>query len=242
MMARCIAKQIEDQEATVDTIANALRSELPPGKAFASLLQLLLLSVDTADTLKQYDIYIQGRNLRNVLFEQKNLKGISFRNCDLTNTVFERCNLQDAKFEGARLVETRFEKTSKESLNGTSFGDLEHFGYIYVDNALIEEPEVAGRWVRKATGSKENINLPCATAFQAKSLFRKFVNYDGTGRRDELKEDALCKGKRYKGAPSQKECVEACKRFGYLVEGRRAGRLRRISGDGYTDIVGFVRH
>jgi hypothetical protein len=82
---------------------------------------------------------------------------------------------------------------------------------------------------------------PCATAFQVHGLFRKFVHEDGSGRRDQLPQHALVKGRVYAGAPTAKDCVAACTEFGYLDSPNYRGYVRRGIGEQYSEIVGFVR-
>lgn len=237
-MASQIARQPEGIQILIETLQKgALRKEVLPGKAFTNLLQLLLLAAPAKDLLNRHIINVEGRDLSHVRFIARNLEGYSFRNSTLFSTVFEECNLQNAHFEGSKIEETRFKKLSKKDLKGIQLGNLEHdFISGYVDRQRTEDPSEFRKWLGQPTVSETH----CPAALQLRTLFLKFVRPDGTGKRTELPERALSTGKRHPGAPTHEACVKACISFGYLQR-TRYGRVRRVLGDRYNDMIYFVK-
>jgi hypothetical protein len=241
LIARYVASQLDQLQGGIEAIVKTLKSGAIHGRAFANFFQLILLSSNNRDVVKANDINLEGRDLSHVQFVYKDLKGVSFRNCNLSNTIFRSCDLREALFEGALLSGTRFEHLSEKELAGARFGDLGQFEFIFWDRTSIDDFKSMIEWVRKTTGRIESIAEPCPTALQLRRLFLKYVYPDGTGRRDELSEAALIKGKRYQGAPSLEDCVKSCIRFGYLQALDWRKRIKRTPGDKYNDIVYFVK-
>lgn len=241
-MASWLSKQPEGKgiQILIETLQKgAVRKEVLPGKAFTNLLQLLLLAAPAKDLLNRHRINVEGRDLSHMRFIARNLEGYSFRNCTLFNTIFEECNLQNAHFEGSKFVETRFKKLSKKDLEGIQLGNLEHYFISgYVDRQRTEDPSEFRKWLGQPIGPEPP--SPCPAARQLKTLFCKFIRPDGKGKRTELPERALSTGKRHPGAPTPEACVEACIGFGYLQR-TRYGRVRRVLGDRYNDMIYFVK-
>jgi len=242
LIARCIASNIPRQEGGLQALVNTLKTGGLSGRAFANLLQLLLLTTPARDIIKSDGIVVEGQDLRCVKFVRRDLQGVSLRNCDLTNTIFRNCDLRDARFEGAYLTGTRFEKISREKLEGARFGNLERFHSIYVGRRRIDDFQKALEWIQEMTGQGKEIKGPCPAALQLKTLFGKFVYPDGSPRRAELGERALIRGKRRSRAPTPEECIEACLHFGYLQGPDYRNRISRARGDRYSDMVEFVRN
>ena len=242
LIARSIASNIAQQEGGLQALIKVLKTGLLSGRAFANLLQLLLLATPARDIIKSSKISVEGQDLRCVKFVRRDLQGVSFRNCDLTNATFRDCDLRDTQFEGACLSGTRFERISKEELEGARFGNLERFHSIYVGKRRIDDFQKALEWIQEMTGQGKEIKTPCPAALQLKALFRKFVYSDGSPRCDKLGERALIRGKRYPGAPTPEECIEECLRFGYLHGPDYRNRIGRARGDRYSDMVEFVTH
>lgn len=241
LIARYMASRLAGLNGGIQAVVNALKAGRLMGRNFANLLQLFLLSTPARDVIKANVIELDGKNLRYVQFRDKDLKEVSFRNCDLSNASFKACDLQKALFEGAILSGTKFEQLSEEALREARFGNLERFESIYVEKKRIEEHNKMIEWVQRTTGLIEKIHEPCPASLQLKTLFLKFVYADGSGRRDELLESALSRGKRYPGAPSPDDCIRACLRFGYLQGPDQRKRIKRTPGDLYTQIVYFVK-
>lgn len=239
LIGRYMASHVGRQPGGLRTLVEALAREGLPGRAFTTLLQLVLLTSPATDVLKSNRIAVESRDLSQVRFIGRDLEGYSFRTCDLSNTLFRDCNLQNAQFEGARLAGTRFEKLPEGALRGARFGNLERFEFAYVDKRRIEDPSSFADWAQKVTGHIEPILEPCPSTLQLRTLFLKFVRPDGTGRRSELSEIALTRGRRHSEAPTPGACVEACLSFGYLQR-TRWHRLRRVPGDRYNDMVYLV--
>jgi len=241
LIGRYMASQILRQPKGVQALVRALKTEALPGRSFTSLLQLLLSGSPARDLLKKHRISLEGRDLSKVRFIDRDLDGYCFRGCDLFGTVFRECHLQNALFEGSNFAGTKFENLSKGALEGAQFGDLERFEYAYVNGRKIEDRLAFARWMHEATGRTEPILQPCPAALQLRTLLRKFVHADGTGRRSELTARALSRGKRHPKAPRPEDCVEACLRFGYLQHTHRYDLIRRVPGDRYNDMVHFVK-
>ncbi len=241
LIARYMALQISKRPDNIQGIKNTLRLDPPSGRAFTNLLQLLLMASSARDVLSPLADVMDGHDLSQVCFDNRELEGFSFRNCNLSNTVFRACNLRHSRFEGARLSGTRFEKIKRGDLEGTQFGDLFHFEFVYIDKKRIEDRAVFVEWAREMTGEVEQIVEPCPSAIQLRTLFLKFVRPDGTGRRDDLPLRALIRGKRHPKAPDPEDFVKACVSFGYLQDTRWHERVRRVPGDRYNEMVHFVK-
>lgn len=240
LIVRYIARHLPEDPLSVRSVIDALRGGLLTGTAFANLLQILLLADPQRDLISAKAISLEGRDLSFVRIEERDLTGVSFRNCDLNHTTFRLCDLRGAHFEGAFLTGTSFECTPEQGLAGATFGPLQHFGFIFVDGKEIDQPDRAAEWVRQVTGRADEIPQPCAAARQLRSLFLKFVDATGAPRRDDIKGEALLRGKRHTGGPAPSDCVDAARRFGYLLDEGPRGRLRRAPGDKYGEIVQFV--
>jgi uncharacterized protein YjbI with pentapeptide repeats len=242
LLARYLAAHLPAQPGGIDSLAKVLaRSGDLLGRDFAVLLQLLLAATPARDLLKHYGIAVERRDLSQLRFEGRDLSDISFRGCNLSDTVFQDCDLRGARFEGAYLYGTRFAQLPEGALKGARFGNLENFGFVYVGSQRIEDRSKFNKWLQEATGLIESIQEPCPAALQLRTLFLKFVRPDGTGRRDEMLEDALLRGKRYPDAPLPQECLEACIRFSYLQPPNWRKRVKRASGERYDEIVDFVK-
>ena len=241
LIARYIARRFAKQEKGLDYLIEILRGENLPGKSFSNFLELLLLANPTQDVIRKSNIDLSGRDLSYMEFIKRDLSGLSFRKCDLSDTLFRECNLQNTEFQGAHFVGTRFEKMAKGAFKGAQFGKtLDQFQFIFSGKQRIDDFREMIKWIQLETGQEEKISEPCPAALQLRFLFRKFVNPDGTGRRTELTEIALCRGKQYPGAPQPGACIEACQRFDYLQPADFRGRIKRTPGDRYNAIVQFV--
>jgi len=241
LLARYMANQLNRDQAIIKNLISTLRSGALHGRAFANLLQLILLSSPNRDVIKANNINLEGMDLSHVQFMYKDLKGTSLRNCDLSNTIFKACDLRDCLFEGAQLLGTRFEQISEKELIGARFGDLKQFEFIFWNKASIDDFKSMIDWITKRTGRPKSIAEPCPTALQLRALFLKFVYPDGSGHRDEIAQISLIKGKRFPKGPAPETCVKACISFGYLQEPNYRKRISRTPGDKFSDMVCFVR-
>jgi hypothetical protein len=239
-MVRFLAEHLPNQQGAMLAVADTLRTESLFGRDFAGLLQVLLLADPRRDLVKAQRFGLEGRDLSYVQFLDRDLENVSFRNCNLRGAWFTRCNLKKAHFEGAYFVGTRFSDLEETALENAGFGDLEHWQYIFIDNRKIESLDDAARWIMRATKSAETLKQPCPAAQQVRILFTKYIQIDGSGKRDELRGKDLVRGRRVGGGPAPEDCVEAARRFGYLQAGDRPGRLRRPAGEQYGDMVQFV--
>ncbi len=241
LIARYMASQLPKQQGGIGPLIETLVTKPLLGRAFSNLLQLLLLSNPARDIIRKNKIDLEGKDLRYVKFISTDLHNISLRNCNLSSTVFNGCDMQNTLFEGAIFCGTRFEQLCEEFLKGARFGNLDRFDFIYVGKQKIDDLRKMMEWLQKATGVSQKIKEPCPSALQLSTLFLKFVNHDGSGRRSELLQSALTCGKRYPGAPSPEDCVDTCRRFGYIEGPDFRGRMKRVSGDRYNDMVSFVK-
>jgi hypothetical protein len=241
LIARFMAGQIRKRSGGTEFLKEALKTMSLPGLSFTNLLQLLLMSDPGAQVLNGMESHLEGRRLDRVVFEGRDLDNISFRNCVLTDAVFRACGLKQARFEGARLSETRFEKMVAGSMIGSLFGDLEHFESVYVDKKWIESRSEFAAWALRMTGQVGEIEDPCPSSQQLRTLFLKYVRPDGTGRRDEIPSRALTRGRKLSGAPSPEDCLASSLQGGYLQPAAFRDRVRRVPGDPYGEMVHFVR-
>lgn len=241
LIARYMANRLAGEDGAIQAILNALRAEALPGRSFANLLQLLLLASPSRNLIKANRIDLESKDLRYLKFTNLDLSGLSFRNSDLSNVLFKSCNMQNAFLEGAHFSGTSFEDLPDGALQGARFGNLERLDFLYVGRQRIDTVKKAAEWLQQATGRIEVLKQPCPAALQLRTLFLKFVYPDGKGRRDELWENALSRGKRYPGAPNPEECITAAIRSGYLQGPDWRRRIKRTPGERYTDVVLFVR-
>jgi len=241
LIMRLMASKLLSTPGGWDVLYAALQREPLPGRMYGNLLQLAVMGSPSPGFLKKSGLQLEGRDLSFVHFVNLDLEGVSFRNCDLSNSLFRGCNLKRTMFEGAILAGTRFEGILEGLLERAQFGGLERADYIYAGRQRLDERRAIREWVTKATGLTKEVEEPCPAALQARALLLKFVYPDGTGRRDELHLDALSRGKRYPGAPDPQDCVTACQRFGYLERPDWRGRVHRVPGEKYNDLVYFVR-
>jgi len=240
LIARYIARQLPQVPGGVDAFVESLRTGGLTDDVFRNLLQILLLALPRRDVIRTHGIVLEGRNLSHTKFIEKDLMDLSLRRCDLTEVTFKGCDMRRARLEGANLVGTRFERLLRGGLDGAVFGAFDRFEHIYVDKRRIEDRREFATWVREVTGAEEEVEGPCEAALQLRQLFLKFVHPDGTGRREQVPEQALVRGRRVAGAPSPEDCVSACQRAGYLDAPDFRGRIGRCRGDLYGDIIGFV--
>jgi hypothetical protein len=242
LLIRFMASRLREQTHSITAVKNALRDEALPARSFANLLQLFLLCGSHVVVDWPGDFQLEGRDLRYVRFDGLDLTGVSFRNSDLSNTVFRSCRLENALFEGAFLSGTRFEELRDDALTNARFGSLERFEFVYVGRQRIDSLQGMTKWLLERTGRREEARQACPTARQFRTLFLKFVYPDGQARRDELREEALSRGKRHAGAPNPEDCVRAALHAGFLVDPDWRKRIRRPSGDKYNQVVQFVRN
>jgi Pentapeptide repeats (8 copies) len=221
-----------------DSIQTILQN--PPLELFKVLLQIWISSA-VGRTAIPSGCTLEARNLSGMKFVGVDLSDLSMRGADLTDVCFQECVLRNCAFDGASLIGTRFEKLGNEALWGCQFGALEHFEYIYHNTRLIENRTQMRKWLLEHTGEAAEEADPCATAFQFRTVFRKFVHEDGSGRRDQLPRSALTKGKIYPGAPTAKDCVDACIRYDYLTSPNFRDYIKRAPGAQYDEVVEFVR-
>ena len=241
LIGRCVARLLPSQPNGMQAVMNALRTETVIGRAFANLLQILLMASPARDILKSSGINLEGHDLKHVVFEDKDLTGLSFRGCDLTSTEFSKCDMKQACLEAAILSGTRFDKGTESLFPGARFGGLERFESVYAGRRRIDDHRQMIEWTQRVTGVSEERLGPCPAALQLKALFLKYVYPDGSGRRNELKRDALRRGKRCAGGPGPEKCVDRCLSFGFLQGPDSRDRIRRAPGETYTQMVEYVR-
>jgi hypothetical protein len=241
-LLRCMSKLIQNNPNVLRALGHTLQSGVLQDRPFANLLQLFVLADPDKSQLSRLNLAFDNRDLRYVRFKGTDLKGHSFRNANLSFSVFEACDLQGAYFEGAVLFGTQFKNLPPAALREAQFGDLEHFNFVVVDSKKFDDAREFSRWLQTKESHFQESSGFCPAAQQLRILFKKFVNPDGSGRRDDLKISALRAGKRFPGAPPVEMIIERCRRLGYLVETNRSERLRRAPGDKYNDMVNFVRN
>ena len=242
ILFRVIAKKVVKTADTLEPVFSA-GSFSPEG--FRNLVQLTAMCPEGDRVFRNGRMVLDGLRLEGVRFAGLNLEGVSLRCCNLTNTDFDRCDLRRTRFEGAVLKDTRFTNLPGGSLQGSTFGNLDHFESVVVrDGKRLTDGKEFQQWLLKETGgAKSNLTAVsggCPTISQLLHMFRKFVHVDGQARRDWLEERALTRGKQYANAPHYETCVKTTKEFGYL-EAMHGGRIRRPQGSKYGAIVTFVK-
>jgi Pentapeptide repeats (8 copies) len=239
---RYLVQRIHSADEVRKKIIERIVRDPPPDRVLKILLQLWLSSAGPAVQQLPTGDFLEGRDLSGMKFVMVDLSGRSFRSANLTDVRFSQCALVGARFEGARLVGTRFERLHAYALRGAQFGNIENFEYIYAGTRLIEDREVMRRWTQEHTGIVEPGGDPCPTNLQVRELFGKYVYGDGSGRRDELPYNALTRGRTHRGAPTAADRISACIRHAFLHAPNYRSRVRRASGAGYNEIVGFMQN
>ena len=242
ILFRVIAKKVVKIADILEPVFSA-GSVSPEG--FRNLAQLTAMCPEGDRVFRDGCMVLDGLRLEGVRFAGLNLEGVSLRCCNLTNTDFDRCDLRRTRFEGAVLKDTRFTNLPGGSLQGATFGNVDHFESVIVRNGkrLTDEKEFR-QWLLKETGGAKStptaVSGGCPTISQMLHMFRKFVHVDGQARRNWLEERALTRGKQYANAPHYEKCVKRTIEFDYL-DVIHHGRIRRPQGSKYGEIVTFVK-
>jgi len=244
IMCKYLASQLAEKPGIEDEIITTLKTESFPNRerGFANLLQIILDSkLPSSKDLLRDAKFMENRNLQGLQIYNIDLTKASFRNCDLSHAQFQKCTLRESSFENAYLSETKFTALPPNSLVQATFGNLERFESVYKEHTRISDRAQMINWLEEETGRAYQNSMPCPAAQQLQVLFRKFVHPDGTGRRLDIKEDALTRGRRIEGAPNLGLCIERCINHEYLIRVPFRHRIRRSAGERYDDIVGFVK-
>ena len=210
--------------------------------AFKNMLQLLSVAGINGRFLGNN---IMNKDLSGVKLRNMDLRGVSFLGCNLTNTEFHACDLQEADFTGATLSNTGFLQMDSHLMDKANFGDTNRLHSLRVtrdgtDN-LISDLKEARLWLTENTNldtGEAMSGLPCPASEQLRHLFGKYINPDGTGRRDSLREDAINRGTRY--IPRPEEALRVAVSYGCLTKDR-LNRYQRPDGDRYSEMVEFVK-
>jgi hypothetical protein len=235
-LTRFIAYELSEQDEKA--VRDALRSGSAPESAFAPLLSVLMKARPGRDLLKQLGVNMESKNMKGIRFQGRDLSGLSFRSCDLTLAAFQDCDLKDAHFQGALLHRTNFNDVN---LANAEFGDAGRIQSVVVGGKLLESMEKIKEWLTRDAARVEVIQDPCPAALQLRHLFGKFVDRLGNPKRDQLGERGLIAGKRYSGAATTEQCMQAAVSHGYLIGPDFRQRYRRAEGDRYAEMVQFVR-
>ena len=239
---RFISKEIANNEEAKAEIVKALQAPNATGRAFTYLFQILITADPNTGIFKDHPKLLESRDLRGIVFKDLDLDNVSFRNSDLAEAKFVSCSLREAQFEGTRLSRTHFnELNDSSSLIGANFANLQRCQSIKVNGKHLNDRGDLWEWVQRNTSTQTLGMDPCPAAMQLNVLFSKYVHQDGSGRRDELTELALLRGRRHPGAPRPEECVNECRRHGYLVAPNQRQRLRRAQGERYDEMVEYVK-
>jgi len=241
LMARFMVRSLPSLEGAIDILARTLRDAALPGRDFTVLLQMLLMVTPQSDVVRRSGISMEGRDLAQVHFIERDLSDLSFRAADLTDTIFDGCDLRSARFQGALLRGTRFVVSKKLQLESAQFGNLERFDHAYVGRQRHNDRLTFADWLTKAVGVRISPNEPCPSAQQLRLLLMKFVNPDGTGRRAEMSASIIPRGRKITDAPDPSSLLEELVRSGYILRVHHHDRIRRVPGDAYDDMVGFVK-
>ena len=239
LACRFIAGKISTNQEMKIKLVDCIKSRSSSDRSFAHLLQILVL-IDKENNMYR-DFHFDTCDLRGINFEGIDFRGASFCYADLNGAKFVSCNLQNTKFENAAISGTHFDAIDEDALHGADFGHLEHFESVSLDGKRIDDRDSMRSWIRRNTGSTVSMKEPCPTARQLLVLFRKYVHADGSGRRNELKHDALQRGRHYSGAPRPEECVSHCMSYGYLQRPNHRQRVERASGGRYDEMVEYVK-
>jgi hypothetical protein len=241
LIARYMARSLPSQPASIEGLAGILKEAALPGRNFTVLLQLLLMATPQADLIKKFGISLEGRDLGQVKFLAQDLSEVSFRTSDLTDTTFDSCNLRRARFQGAILRGTRFAVSKRLRLESAEFGNLDRFEHVYVGRTRYDDRAEFAEWLTKTVGAPTSPEEPCPSAQQLRVIFTKFVNPDGSGRRDEMAAVIMSKGKQIRNAPSPDAMLDAAVKHGYILRIAWHDRVKRVPGKLYDDMVDYVK-
>ena len=239
LACRFIVADIAANENVKSRLANIVRTRATVNREFAHLLQILVM-IDRENAMYQGFLF-DTCDLRGIVFENIDFRKASFCNTDLTGTRFLSCNLQETKFGNAILSETSFDELKDTALYGADFSQLEHFDSMSFNGRHINDRDELKALIEKITNTPSAIKDPCPAAMQLLALFRKYVHANGRGRRNELKVDALHRGKHYPNAPRPEECVKQCITYGYLQRPNDRQRVERAVGGHYDEMVNYVK-
>ena len=239
LACRYLVTDIATNEDLKIKLMGIVRTKTVTKREFAYLLQILVM-IDRENEIYQ-NFNFDTCDLRGIVFENINFYGTSFCNSDLTGTKFLSCNLQNTKFESAILYKTFFDELKDTALYGADFSHIEHFDSISYNGQHIDSRDKFKALIENITGAPSEIKDPCPAAKQLLALFRKYVHADGSGRRNELKSDALQRGRHYPDAPRPEECVRQCMTSGYLQRPNHRQRVERAAGRHYDEIVDYVK-
>ena len=184
-------------------------------------------------------IHLAGLNLSGIRFTTHDVRGISFDGADLTNTDFRKANLTGSSFDNCLIKGTIF-GTDDKMLSSIRFGELHRFYSAYVGDTFVDDAADFIEVIGKKYSDEEHIQPACAAARQLRHLFGKFVEETGRGRRKDLPERALRRGKRI--VQNRDDILSEAIRLGYLVEGTFRDRIGRAQDDSYGEIVRFRTH
>ena len=239
LACRFIVKEISTDEEAKKKLSRRIRERTASDRAFSHMLQILVM-ID-----KENDIYqnfpLDTCDLRGIEFENINFRGASFCHSDLSGARFVSCNLRDTRFESAIISETHFDTIHEGALHGADFAHIEHFESMSTDGKRMDGRDEMRSWIKRVTGASVSVKDPCPAARQLLAVFRKYVHADGSGRRSELKHDALQRGRHYVGAPRPEECAKHCISYGYLQRPNHRQRVERATGGKYDEMVDFVK-
>jgi len=220
-------------------IGNVLTSGVVQGREFTVLLIILMLAQPRRDLFTQYPIKFEDQDLTGVRFLERDLSGISLKGANLTGAEFGRCDLSKTHLEGAIFDGTRFKETTLKDAN---FGDLRRAFSLYAGSKLLDDPRDIRVWVNTATGLVQHpAGEPCGTVLQLRHLCGKFITPLGKGRREQIAEQALLSGKRFRGAPRVERIIEGMVKSQYLSEPDDRRQYSRARGPKYTEMVELIR-
>jgi hypothetical protein len=240
-IAQHMSKALTGNTKALAEIERALQYKTMPGLSFATLLQLYMLVTEDDRLFKDAKLNLEGKDLRGVRFQDMDISGNSFRNANLAGAVFDNCSLRNADFAGAVLLGTTFRNLNRLALYSAKFGNLNRFEYVISEGRKLDKRTAMINWLANVTGEEVQANLPCPAALQLRELWRKYINPDGSGRRDSLPGGALMRGRQHPQAPSPQECLEASISSGFLKGADYRERYRRAGGNQYKEMVDYIR-
>ena len=102
---------------------------------------------------------------------------------------------------------------------------------------VIDDHVQAARWFERQIGAKVTMAEPCLGALQLRHIFGKFVDPNGQPKRASLDRKGLLSGKQFS---KPEEGLDASIRYGYPAGDDFRGRITRVDGPAYSELITFV--
>lgn len=209
------------------------------GIALKNCVRILAQIDNGREIIDRARMSMDGKDLSGVSFGSLDLTGMSLVGSDLSFADLGMATVRNAKMEAARLRSTRLPVAKTGRLDGATFGEAHNFVSVLVGNKEIADYGAFQTWARGATSVSADVVRPCPAVRQLAHVFGKFVRPSGHPRRDQIDMRGLLRGRQEKDVKPYQRVVEEVLKWGYL-EKRGRGRVGKLTGDKYPDVVHFM--